>query len=55
MTLYQVDFTYNEPSWGNVEITADSEAEALELSLDSIKTLYPEAQDIEVTGTKAID
>jgi hypothetical protein len=51
---YEVDFSYVEPRWGQVEINADDADTAEADALDYIKKFYPEALDIKIDAVKEI-
>jgi hypothetical protein len=54
MAMYQVDFEYNLPEFGTVELEADSEEEAEELAKEQFVEMYPEAVDLEIIGVNVI-
>lgn len=54
MPLFEVDFTFTEPGYGTVELTADTET-VNEEALRHIRMSYPEAEDIEITHTRIIE
>jgi hypothetical protein len=54
MPLYEVDFTYTEPVFGQIELNADEET-VNEEAIQHIRMSYPEAEDIEITSSRVID
>lgn len=54
MSMYEIDFTFTEPSWGTIDLAADEET-VREEALAHIRMSYPEAEDIEITEVRKID
>ena len=54
MSLYEIDFTFTEPGYGTIELTAEAE-EVEEEALKHIQMSYPEAEDIEIIETRILD
>jgi len=55
MKMFNIEFSYNEPRWGDAQIPAETEQEARDEFDLYIKEFYPEAVDIEVTSIKKED
>lgn len=56
MSKYVVDYTYNVPEWGDIELEAEDEEEAEEQALDWAKRVMPEeAIDLEIIDVKELD
>lgn len=53
--MFKVDFTYNEPRWGDVEVPVDTKDDAEYEALMYIKDIYPEAIDVEITSIKEVN
>ena len=48
MTKYKVEFSYNVPEWGDVELDAESEDEATSDAERHILMSFPEAIDVSI-------
>ena len=53
--LYQIDYSYQVPEWGTIELNANSPEEAEGLALVEIKQLFPEVLEIQVDTIKEIN
>ncbi len=51
---YEVDFSYVEPRFGQVETDADAKENAEADALDYIKQFYPEAMDIKIEAVREV-
>lgn len=54
MTHYQIDYSYQVPEWGTIDLTADNAEQAEEFALEQIKELFPEILEIEIDDIKAV-
>lgn len=54
MTKYSIDFTYNEPGWGNVELDAEDRDQAEFEGLNYVRDTHPDVQSVEITSIKEI-
>ncbi len=52
MKIWNVEFSYSEPRWGDATIPAETELEAREEFDLYLKEFYPEAIDVEVINIK---
>lgn len=50
--MFDVEFTYKLPEWGNVELDADDAEHAERLADKYIRESFPDAQDIEITSVR---
>lgn len=52
--MYDVEFSYNLPEWGNVELDADNPEDADRLAFDYIRNSFPDAVNIEITSVREV-
>ena len=52
MKMFDVEFSYVEPRWGDAQIPAETEQEARDEFELYLKEFYPEAVDVEITHIK---
>ncbi len=55
MTKYQIEYSYQVPEWGTIELNADNKDEAEGLAYIEIKQLFPEVLDVQVDSVKVIN
>lgn len=52
--MYDVEFSYKLPEWGNVELEAIDADEAETLAERYVKETFPDAMDVEVTSVREV-
>lgn len=56
MGTYEVDFTYDMPEWGSVELEDIDDKEDAEVhALAYIKTTYPDVTNIKIEAVRNLD
>jgi hypothetical protein len=55
LTKYQIDYSYQVPEWGTIDLPADNEEQAREFALEQIKELYPEILEIQIDKVRVVN